>query len=441
MAKTQEKEKPKLPFVQQIDEHKHLSPFIGSLLFDEPFFGQIARHVDFIADPKVETAGVGVKDCDIVFLWAPEFLSALTNLKVRGLIKHEFFHIAFNHCTTRQLKPHSVANLAADLAINCAIPAEELPNGGWVPGDLHLDMITGLPPTDPKELELAQLVASFPRNESMEWYFTELMKSDVIKEMLKKAKAAGLEDIIIEGFDSHEGWGKLTPEEQELVKGKVREMIRKAVSEADKHNQWGKMPAEMIGQLRSLISNEIDWTAVLRQFVKTSKRGHTTTTWSNLHMSNLHETHGPATPGKKHSFTSRVAVYVDESGSMSDDDLALLFSELGNFTRRTEFPTYVFDTEVDERSKIDWKPKRGTPAAALKRIRCGGTDFTAPTKHANSGKIKGLDGYLILTDGGAAKPPPSKIKRGYVIVPGQQLAFEPDPDDFVIMMKREVKKN
>jgi hypothetical protein len=101
----------------------------------------------------------------------------------------------------------------------------------------------------------------------------------------------------------------------------------------------------------------------------------------------------------------------------------------------------VFDTEVDESSKIDWKPRKGVPAAALKRIRCGGTDFTAPTKHANSGKIKGLDGYLILTDGGSPKPPPSKVKRGYVIVPGQQLAFEPDPDDFVIMMKREIKKS
>jgi hypothetical protein len=125
---------------------------------------------------------------------------------------------------------------------------------------------------------------------------------------------------------------------------------------------------------------------------------------------------------------------------MSDADLELLFAELGNFTRRTDFPTYVFDTEVDEASKIDWKPRGGIPKAALKRVRCGGTDFTAPTKHANSGKIKDLDGYLILTDGGAGKPPPSKIKRGYVIVPGQKLAFEPDPEDFVIMMKHESKK-
>jgi predicted metal-dependent peptidase len=156
-------------------------------------------------------------------------------------------------------------------------------------------------------------------------------------------------------------------------------------------------------------------------------------------MSNLEENFGPATPGKKYSFTSNIAVYIDESGSMSDEDLELLFGELANFTKRTSFVTYVFDTEIDLSSKIEWKPKRGLPPVALNRLRCGGTDFTAPTLHANSGKIKNLDGYLILTDGGASKPPKSKVRRGYVIAPGQSLAFEPDPEDFVIMMKHPKK--
>ena len=59
-----------------------------------------------------------------------------------------------------------------------------------------------------------------------------------------------------------------------------------------------------------------------------------------------------------------------------------------------------------------WK-RKGHPAT---RTRCGGTDFTAPTKHA--AKHKGtFDGYIILTDGYAPDPGPSRLPRAWVITP------------------------
>jgi predicted metal-dependent peptidase len=72
------------------------------------------------------------------------------------------------------------------------------------------------------------------------------------------------------------------------------------------------------------------------------------------------------------------------------------------------------------------------------RFNCGGTDFNAPTKHANS--QKNLDGYIILTDGGAEKPKPSRLKRCYILAPGQKLFFEPDAEDTVIYMKQPPKE-
>ena len=71
----------------------------------------------------------------------------------------------------------------------------------------------------------------------------------------------------------------------------------------------------------------------------------------------------------------------------------------------------------------------------MERTRCGGTDFEAPTRHANKNKSR-FDGYLILTDGECYEPTtPNRLKRGWVITPGRKLYFEPSKRDFVIRMK------
>lgn len=425
------------PAINEIRTQKQLSPYITGLLFDESFFGHIFRHVNFSPSEALDTAGVYVKEGDLFMDWNADFMCSLSDRQVRGLLKHEAYHLVFQHCTKRSLTPHNVANLAADLAINCAIPKDELPDGGWVPGEMHKDPITG----KPDDSAVAKLVSKMPKHQSMEWYFTKLMEDpEAKKEMLPQKGEGGEGEGVGVGFDSHDGWGELNPEEAELMKGKLGQILKDAINKADRSNSWGSVPSEMREQLRELVSNEIDWRAVLRQFVKASKRGQSTSTWTNLHMSNLHEDMGPATPGKKRGFTSNVAVYIDESGSMADEWIALLIAELANFSRRTTFPMYVFDTEVDEKTKVVWKGRGQVPRAALVRQRCGGTDFSAPTKHAHSGKIKDLDGYLILTDGGAAKPEKSKIRRGYVLAPGQDLAFTPDPEDFVIRLKHDPKE-
>jgi predicted metal-dependent peptidase len=91
---------------------------------------------------------------------------------------------------------------------------------------------------------------------------------------------------------------------------------------------------------------------------------------------------------------------------------------------------------VDEKSETVWKKGR-TPKAH--RTRCGGTDFTCVTKHANKNRGR-FDGYIIVSDGEAEKPPPSKLKRCWLIVPGRKLIFTPDKRDYVAHMKKSKEK-
>ena len=89
-----------------------LDPHLVKLMWDEPFFSSILRKVSKIRSAAVPTAGVTTDGGDIRMLWNPEFLASLTASQVKGLLKHECYHLIFEHTTTRRHEPHRVWNWA-----------------------------------------------------------------------------------------------------------------------------------------------------------------------------------------------------------------------------------------------------------------------------------------------------------------------------------------
>jgi predicted metal-dependent peptidase len=416
-----------------------LDPHLIGLMWDEPFFSKILRTVTKVKTNEIPTAGVLAKEGDIKMWWNPKFLAGLTSLQVKGLLKHECFHLIFEHTTTRRHEPHIVWNYATDLAINSMIPEDELPEGGLIPGKAFKE----LDPEDKikmgeervKQWEaLSAAIESFPKNESSEWYFARLMENEEAKDALTNPAGGGEggEGPMVPGtMDDHGGWDEMNDEERELVKGKVKQALEGAIKECDASGQWGSVGAEHRATLREMISREIDWKSILKQFCGMSRRADRT---SNIRR--LNRKYAGIHPGTYRSYTSSIAVYVDQSGSVGDEDLALLFGELRTLAKHTEFTLYNFDTEVDEKSERVWK---GNRAPGMQRTRCGGTDFEAPTKHANKNKSR-FDGYLILTDGECYEPKtPNRLKRGWVITPGRQLYFDAPRRDFKIQMKEPKK--
>ena len=408
-----------------------LDPHLISLMWDEPFFSKILRTVTKVKTDSIPTAGVLAKDGDIKMWWNPKFLAGLTSKQVKGLLKHECYHLIFEHTTARRHDPHIVWNYATDLAINSMIPEDELPEGGLIPGKAfdepsaeHIEKMGE--ERYAKFKALSTLIESFPKGESSEWYFARLMEDEDAKEALTGGGEGEEGEGMPGGFDDHGGWDDLSDEDRELIKGKVKEAVKQAVKECDNSGQWGSVSQEHRGKIRELISNEIPWQSVLKQFVGMSRRADRT---SNIRR--LNRKYAGIHPGTYRNYTSSIAVYVDQSGSVSDEDLSLLFGELKSLAKRTEFTLFNFDTEVDEKSERTW---RGNRAPGMERTRYGGTDFSAPTKHANANSNR-FDGYLILTDGEAPDPGPSRLKRGWVVTPNRRMYFDVSKRDFVIKMK------
>ena len=441
-----------------------ISPHLIRLMWDEPFFARILQYIQKTKTNAIPTAGVCVKNQNFHLYWNPKFLAGLEPKQVKGLMKHECYHLIFEHTTTRKNEPHIIWNYATDLAINSLIKEEELPEGGLIPGK-------PFKPLTPEQIEkmgkqaaerynsVSSKIASFPVKMSSEWYFAELMSDPEVKKAIESTQGMNgksLEQAIADGdvkidengnlvdrdgnpvtvvpgsadgtpMDSHEGWGNMPDEQRELLKGKVKKALESAIKNSDRNNAWGSVPSEMQATLRKMISNEIPWQAVLKNFVGLTKRSERLSS-----IRRLNRKYPGIHPGSYKNYTASIAVYVDQSGSVSDSDLELLAGELDALSDRVEFTLYNFDTEVDTASER--VIKKGS-RVILDRTRCGGTDFRCVQDHANKNKSR-FDGYLVLTDGYAPDPQGhNKLRRGWVIVPDGELQFRNSRRDFVIKMK------
>lgn len=412
-------------------ENFDVDPHIIALMFNEPFYAKVLRGVTKVCTRTIPTAGVLAKDGDLKMWYNPGFMASLTELQVRGLLKHEAMHLALMHTTTRRLEPHKVHNWAADLAINSSIPEDELPEGGLIPGK-------EFGPLKPEQLEkmdqaaidrynrMSQFVADLPKGESTEWYFARLMEDEQMKEDLDKQDGDGEGEGMPGGMDDHNGWDELSDEEKELAAAKVKQAVGQAAKECDAKGQWGSVPTAVQAEIRRLISNEIPWQAVLKKFVGFTKRSIRSTSWNRLNKKNP-----MLMPGARKKTEASIAVYIDQSGSVSDTELELLFGELQHLAKRVEFTTFHFDCTVDESSETTWKKGRYT---APHRTRHGGTCFKTVQKHADKNKHR-FDGYLILTDGYAPNPGHSRLKRGWVITTQGAVQDWMGGRDFVIKMR------
>ncbi len=397
----------------------NLDTHLVGLMLEEPFYARILRILTKVKTRQIPTAGVISKDGDLKMYWNDRFFAALTGKQVRGVIKHECLHLIFEHTTTRKYEPHKIWNYATDLAINSHL-MDELPDFGLFPGKpftaLTEEQKERMGEAAVKQYEaVSAKIASFSEGEMAEWYFARLMEDDEVREAIENpAKQPGQgEDgeggVGMPGtMDDHDGWGDMSEEDREYVKAKVKQAAQEAAKECDSKGSWGNVSASLRRQIKAALVNEVPWQKIIDRFCGYSRRANRTTSYSRIHS-----TMGRLVPGAKRGYTSSVATYIDQSGSVSDKELALCFGELRNLAKNTEFTCYHFDTEVDESSKKVWKRSK-TPEAS--RTRAGGTCFKAPTKHAVKNK-RTFDGYIILTDGYAPDPGPSLVPRAWIITP------------------------
>ena len=378
----------------------NLNMHVHRLLFDEPFFAALSRRVDKRPTTAIPTAGVRVnpKSARYEMIYNPEFFEGLTDVQKADVLKHEFYHLVFLHVTAR--KPDGtndkVWNFAADLAINSHL--ENLPDGCLMPGQSPFeDYESGL--SAEAYLELLKNDSNFDQNEDEKGNDCTGDGKDGNGEDEGEDKS-GNNNGAGQQFDSHEGWGDADSTTNEIAKERLKEDIKKSASEASSSSGWGSVSSEVRRDIMERLTTKVDWRKVLRYFIKTSQKAA-----KQSSIKHINRRYPYIHAGRKTSRTAKIAISVDQSGSVDDGMLNAFFSELNKLAKYAEFTVIPFDDRVFEEKIYNWKKGE---TRKWERVLCGGTNFDAPTDYVNS---RSFDGHIVLTDLCAPKPKRSKCQR------------------------------
>jgi len=350
----------------------------------------------------------------------PDFLGDLHSQDpkyVKGVLLHEFYHIVLLHVTTRlpDGKMTRKWNIATDLATNSELsvfePDHTAPAGYVVQSSL-LPMDKALIPTvgpysDMKpHLSAEEYMQLLPDNDQEDESGEESADSGEGEGEGDSGSSDGdgngkKGDGNGNGFDDHSDWGDSdgTDERRKIAEERLKDAIKEAFVEAQSKG-YGSVSQSMRRTIQDAITPRVNWRAVLRSFVKASQRADKSST-----IKRLNRRYAYIHPGKKARRQAKIAVSIDQSGSVSDSMLTAFYSELEKLSKLADFTIIPFDTTVSEKNIHVWKKgDRHTK----ERYLSGGTCFNAPTLWVNKNKF---DGHIVLTDMEAPKPVPSKCQR------------------------------
>jgi len=409
-----------------------LNNHIVDLLRDEPFFSALSRKMEKVASKSVPTAGVRFNDdkCRFELMYNPDFMAKMLDQDikyVKGVLLHEFYHIMLLHVTSRLPggKMTKKWNIATDLAINSELTVftrhADTPTGCAVESSLlPVDMAcipTVGPFVDlPPHLSAEEYMTLLPDNPEDEGGEGEGEGQGEEGDNEGSSSASGDDEgegdgsgeggekpgpSSGNGFDDHSDWGDSdgTDERRKIAEERLKDSIKEAFVEAQSKG-FGSVSAGMRRTIKEVIAPKVNWRAVLRSFVKASQRADRTST-----IKRLNRRYAYVHPGRKAKRQAKIAVSIDQSGSVSDSMLTAFYSELEKLAQIADFTIVPFDTQVSEDHVHVWK--KGERHEKIRYMH-GGTCFNAPTKWVNENKF---DGHIVLTDMEAPKPVSSNCQR------------------------------
>lgn len=385
------------------------------------------------------TLGVRIDERGYFLLeYNPAYLASLSPNERTGALMHEYYHCILLHLTSRCPFPFRESakfqteflmwNYATDLAINSLIPSKRINEDWLLPGR---NPLSGLSPAQlakrsESEIAIAKLIESFPLGKESEWYYAELKK-------MKKEFSSLTEKTCTIQFDDHGGWsigGDLNDEEheaaKEMAKAVLKEALEKAAQEAASQS-WGSVSEDMKKHILEFIEGTIDWKKVLAWFCNSSIKAEQ---YNSIRKINKRYPYIHA--GKRSTRTAKIAISIDQSGSVSDKLLADFYGELDSLSRIVEFTVIPFDAEVSEKDIFVWKKNE---RRTWERFLQGGTNFSAPTRYVNDSNK--FDGHIILTDMCAERPIPSRVPRIWITNEegSKHPVFDTSPERMVVIKK------
>ena len=358
-----------------------------NLLLHQPFFGNLATSMILApADAWLETMAVDGK----YLYYNHKFVELLSMKELEFVVSHEVLHIAYDHLGRREYRNAKLYNVAADFVVN-----DEL-------------IVTG--------------VGQFPQKEEVKGlhdvkyrgWSSEQVYDDLLKQQQNKTKGQAeqdLEDWLDQLLDDHldatpkegenqsqgnEKPGKTGPVKMsDAERQKLREELKNRVISAAKLAKAGTLPAGIERLVSDLTNPKMDWKQLLQanltslipfdySFQRPSRNG-----W---HMEAI-------LPGIINEEQISIAVAIDTSGSISDEDATAFLSEInGIMGQYTAYTIYVFCFDTEAYNARTFTSDDAEDITAYKIKGGGGTDGGVIFRHLKDADMV-PEKLIVFTDG------------------------------------------
>lgn len=300
------------------------------LLLEKPFFGSLATRLDLVdASAWCKTAATDGKR----LYYNREFIKGLTQPQLLFLIGHEVLHCVYDHLGRRGDREPKMWNMANDYIVNYTLVKEQcgkMPEGGLYDDKYTDEMI------------------------SEEVY--ELLKKNSVKiqmtldDHLDPAKGgkdgedgdgSGQGQTVEVTVMGKDGPPKLSEEEM----NKIRNEIRAATIQAAQTLGAGKVPAGVQRLIEAITQPKMDWRTLLETHIKSSLKDDYTFQKINRRSWSV----GAFLPGMNFMDTVDIAVAIDMSGSISQEQARDMLSEVKGIMQTFKdfkLTLWTFDTQV-----------------------------------------------------------------------------------------------
>jgi len=351
----------------------HVDPIIDKiivarvgLLLRHPFFGNMATRLKIQeADDWLPTAAT---DGRTIF-FNRKFFEPLSIKQVEFVIAHEILHNVFDHMGRNEGRDRKIFNIAADYCVNGQIVRDRI-------GDHEIEGIKIF--HDPK----------YYGKGAEEIY-------DEIYNKYDEEELAALGQLL----DEHIDWGEKGKDGQPTYSKdelkKIRDEIREATVSAAQAAGAGNTPASIARMIKELTEPKMNWREIIRQQIQSTIRDDFSFMRPNRKGWHI----GAILPGTNFKNTIDIAVSIDMSGSIGDDQAKDFLTEIKGIMQEYQdfnIKVWCFDTRVY--NEADFTGYSMDEFDEYEPMGGGGTDFECNWEYMKEHDIQPKK-FIMFTDG------------------------------------------
>ena len=349
------------------------------LVIAEPFYATIILslkpHLVTNANPMFggqEVKTLATNGTDLVV--NTDFFDALPLSRAITALKHEALHVALMHPFRRGTRTPQRWNQSGDYVINDKLKNEGGDLGeGWLLSSAFSNMST--------EQVYAQLPPEPPGGGSGGSGGQGQGSGDGQPNPDKNSNPS---DDVLEA-----------PDKSEAAEAQARATVNKAINVA---KAMGKMPGDLKEMLDDILNPKVDWRDVLRRFMTEANKSDYSFARPNRRMISQ----GYYLPTRHGMDAMReIAVVIDTSGSMGDEELKQMFGEVCGAVEECcpgKVTVVYCDAGVNHVDQFEDTPTADDVRQSAKRVGGGGTDLTKALDWIDK-HVPDPSCCIVMTDG------------------------------------------